>query len=117
MLTSGNSLVIEQVNSEPVFELDSLGTFRIHTLVLDTATLDLNIVEFGTTTVADIDALLVQGGGSICASLDMLGASTLIYDCGDCEARAGSLTLTGDPVICIDSTTTEVVISLSLIHI
>jgi len=109
VLTYGDSIVIEQVSNNPSFTIDSLGTYRIHTLVYDTTSLDLSTVVLGTTTAADVNALLIQGGGSICASLDLLGASTLVYDCGDCEARAGSLTLTVAPVICIDTTTTTTV--------
>ena len=111
VLTSGDDLVIEQVNVDPIFDVDTLGTFRIHTLVFDPSTLDLAVVQFGTTTASDVNALLVQGGGNTCASLDLLGASTLLYDCGDCEARAGSLTMTVDPIICVDSTTANVVLT------
>ena len=46
----------------------------IHTLVYDPSTLDLSIVQFGTTTGFDVNSLLIQGGGSICASLDVNGA-------------------------------------------
>jgi len=108
VLTSGDEFTIQQVSSSPSFEVGDLGSYRIHTLVYDTMTLDLSTVVLGTTLATEVNALLVQGGGSICASLDLLGASTLVYDCGDCEARAGSLTLTVAPVICIDTTTVTV---------
>ena len=108
VLTTGNDLVVTQVNTTPEFDVDSLGIYRIHNLVFDTNTLDLSLVDLGVTTASEVNALLIQGGGTICASLDLLGASTLVYDCGSCEARAGSLTLAVDPVLCVDSTTTTV---------
>ncbi|MBK6543201.1 MAG: hypothetical protein IPG10_18330 [Flavobacteriales bacterium] len=50
------------------------GLYTIHTLVYDPNTLDLTIVELGVTTGFDVNGLLVQGGGAICASLDVAGA-------------------------------------------
>jgi hypothetical protein len=75
VLTRGNGLVIRQVNTEPVFTVNQNGVYRIHTLVYDPATLDLGIVQFGTTTGFDVNSLLIQGGGAICASLDVNGAA------------------------------------------
>jgi hypothetical protein len=74
VLTRGNGLVIRQVNTEPVFNVTQNGIYRIHTLVYDPSTLDLSIVQFGTTTGFDVNGLLIQGGGDICASLDVEGA-------------------------------------------
>ncbi|MBK7887095.1 MAG: hypothetical protein IPJ86_07290 [Bacteroidetes bacterium] len=72
MLTSGTGLVIQQVNATPTFTVTTGGLYTIHTLVYD-STLDLSIVVPGTTTGFDVNGLLVQGGGSICASLDVAG--------------------------------------------
>ena len=66
------------------------GTYRIHALVYDPNTLDLSIVEIGVTTGFDVNALLIQGGGDICASLDVAGALFEVEAC-DCEADAGTL--------------------------
>ena len=77
VLTSGWDLVIQNVNTSPVFEVSQFGAYRIHTLVYNPATLDLGIVEIGVTTGFDVNGLLVQGGGDVCASLDVHGA--LIY--------------------------------------
>jgi len=74
VLTRGNGLVIRQVNSEPVFTVNQNGIYRIHTLVYDPSTLDLSIVQFGTTTGFDVNSLLIQGGGPVCGSLDVQGA-------------------------------------------
>jgi hypothetical protein len=48
-------------------------------LVYDPATLNLGIVVPGVTTGFDVNSLLVQGGGSICASLDVQGAPFLVF--------------------------------------
>src|SRR5690606_39119752 len=75
---SGLDLVIEQVRDVPIFDVTETGSYTIHTLVYNPATLDLSIVEFGVTTGFDVNALLIQGGGSICASLDVTGTSILV---------------------------------------
>lgn len=81
VLTSGVDLVIEAANATPEFPVLTAGEYTIHTLVYDPATLDLGIIEFGVTTAAAVNALLVQGGGSICASLDLNGAPVFVEDC------------------------------------
>jgi hypothetical protein len=70
-LTEGAGVVIVSAGSTPEFTVDAEGTYTIHTLVYDPTTLDLSIVELGVTTGFDVNALLIQGGGSICASLDV----------------------------------------------
>jgi hypothetical protein len=90
VLTSGEGLVIEAVSDMPSFTVNGAGRYTIHTLVYDTATLDLGIVTFGTTTGVDVINLLTQGGGAICGSLDAAGAPFDVEDC-PCEATAGTL--------------------------
>ena len=95
VLTKGEGLVIVGAGAEPSFTVTEAGLYTIHTLVYDAATLDLSIVEFGVTTGFDVNSLLIQGGGAICASLDVAGAP--IYVSGECqpepcEASAGTLT-------------------------
>ncbi|MBL7922819.1 MAG: T9SS type A sorting domain-containing protein [Bacteroidia bacterium] len=105
VLTSGTGLVIEQVSASPSFTVSNSGLYTIHTLVYD-STLNLGIVVPGVTTGFDVNALLVQGGGSICASLDVTGASFQVSnpDAGDIDPDQflnclvnGSTTLTGIP--------------------
>lgn len=92
VLTSGAGLVITAVNNTPDFSVDALGTYTIHTLVYDPATLDLSIIEFDVTTGVEVNALLIQGGGTICAGLDVAGAVFEVVDCGEtCDAFAGTL--------------------------
>ena len=79
VLTRGTGLVIQQAGPTPNFTVTQPGLYRIHTLVYDPATLNLGIVVPGVTTGFDVNSLLVQGGGSICASLDVQGAPFLVF--------------------------------------
>ena len=97
VLTEGAGLVIEQVNGTPNFTVNDAGDYTIHTLVYDPSTLDLSIVQFGITTGFDVNGLLVQGGGSICAALDVAGASITVEVC-PCDADAGTLNFDPTPV-------------------
>jgi hypothetical protein len=90
-LTTGAEPVIVQGALTPSFVVTTAGTYTIHTLVYDDATLDLNGLVFGQTTAASIHALLVQGGGGICASLDLAGAPIVVDECLPCAADAGAL--------------------------
>jgi len=91
VLTQGEDLIIQDVSETPSFTVESQGRFTIHTLVFDPETLDLGIIEFGATTGFDVNALLVQGGGDICAALDVNGAQFNIEACPDCQASAGTM--------------------------
>ncbi|MEZ4739877.1 MAG: T9SS type A sorting domain-containing protein [Flavobacteriales bacterium] len=97
VLTMGEGLVIVQTAATPSFDVDATGSYTIHTLVYDPTTLDLGIVEPGVTTGFDVNALLIQGGGSICGSLDVAGAPILVQLC--CDANAGTLTA-AEPTVC-----------------
>jgi len=81
VLTSGNSLIIQDVNNIPVFGVRTAGNYRIHTLVYNPSTLDLDDIEFGITTAGEINALLRQGGGDICAALDVVGLRFTAVNC------------------------------------
>jgi len=93
VLTQGFGLVIVGVDANPSFTVTAQGTYTIHTLVYDTLTLDLGIVEIGVTTGFNVNALLIQGGGTICGSLDVTGAAIVVNDCApandDCANAAG----------------------------
>lgn len=83
VLTSTDSLVIRQVSTTPTFTVDTTGRYRIHPFVFDSTTLDLGIVQFDTTTAAAVNAFLIQGGGDICAALDVNGALFDVKACTD----------------------------------
>ncbi len=92
VLTQTNGLIIQAVNTAPTFTVNSLDIYRIHTLVYDPATLDLSTIQFGETSAYDIFPLLIAGGGSICASLDVSGAPFKLQECEDvCTADAGTI--------------------------
>ncbi|MBT8253179.1 MAG: LamG domain-containing protein, partial [Bacteroidia bacterium] len=78
VLTKGADLVIVDVSSDPSFVVDMDGLYTVHTLVYDPNTLDLSGVELGVTTGGDVYGLLIDGGGDICASLDVTGFSVEI---------------------------------------
>ncbi len=100
VLTTGQDLVILATSAEPSFPVAATGLFTIHTLVYDPATLDLSGVVPGETTGGNVAALLLQGGGSICGSLDVQGAQFQVADCAPvCDAFAGTITAT-DPEVC-----------------
>jgi len=80
VLTSGSGLVIEGVNAAPIFTVEEAGDYTIHTLVYDASTLDLSIVQIGATTGFDVNSLLEQGGGTICAALDVPGAPITVEE-------------------------------------
>jgi len=83
VLTSGLNFIIEGVSPDPMFTVGSAGNFTIHTLVFDPAILDLSIVEFGVTTALEVNPLLIQGGGTICAALDLTGATFMVEELPD----------------------------------
>ena len=91
VLTSGTGLVIEQLGATPEFTVTTGGLYTIHSFVFP-SDLDLSVVVPGVTTGFDVNGLLVQGGGSLCASLDVAGAQFNVSDDCGCTADAGSLT-------------------------
>ena len=82
VLTSNPGLVIQQTNTAPTFTVNAIGSYTIHTLVYDPNTLDLSIITPGVTTAGEVNSLLQQGGGTICASLDVNGAPISVTLCG-----------------------------------
>ena len=91
VLTTGQDLVLIDADAVPFFTLSDPELYTIHTLVYDPNTLDISAIEFGTTTAAEVAALLIQGGGNVCASLDLAGAQILVIDCEDACAGAEGL--------------------------
>jgi hypothetical protein len=79
VLTSGAGLVIEQLGATPEFTVTTGGLYTIHSFVFP-SDLDLSVVVPGVTTGFDVNGLLVQGGGSLCASLDVAGAQFNVTD-------------------------------------
>jgi hypothetical protein len=92
VLTQGDDQVIMAIGDEPVFTVAALDVFGIHALVANPATLNLSEIVIGTSVLGDLEALLVQAGGSDCGVLDMVGTQFSVNECGSgCGAHAGSL--------------------------
>ena len=80
VLTSGDDLVIQDLSSAPEFSVTEGGKYTIHPFVFPSDFDPSTVVEFGTTTGFDVNSLLVQGGGDLCASLDVIGAMVIVSD-------------------------------------
>ncbi len=95
VLTSGDALVIQETNGEPIFCVEDTGKFTIHTLVYDPTKLDLSGITPGETTGGDVLELIALN--DTCAKLDVEGAMFQIDTCTtdippeDCITDAGSL--------------------------
>lgn len=98
--------VIWQLSASPLFTVTALGSYGIHTLVIDTLTFDTTSIDFGVSTIADVNALLVPGGGTICGSVDEPGAAIDVIDCPACDAVAGTLTPDETEVCLVDGSAT-----------
>ena len=107
VLTQGDELVILNAGPDPSFEVTEAGDYTIHSLVYDPNTLDLDIIEFGTTTGFDVNGLLIQGGGTICASLDVPGALIIVNDEEECLADA-ALLFSPSPINCLSGGTSVI---------
>ncbi|TBN13726.1 T9SS type A sorting domain-containing protein [Hyunsoonleella pacifica] len=100
-LTQGNELLIRQVGGAPEFTVNEAGNYTIHTLVYPTD-LDLGGVVPNETTGFDVNGLLIQGGGSLCASLDVTGAPVMVENEEEiCEASSGKM-YSPKPIQCLD---------------
>ncbi|MBK6342744.1 MAG: T9SS type A sorting domain-containing protein [Flavobacteriales bacterium] len=102
VLTVGQDLTIVQTSATPAFFVDVLGDYVIHTLVYDPNTLDLSGVVLGVTQAGEILSQLIQGGGTVCGSLDVVGAPVAVIECLECEADAGTITA-DDESVCLDA--------------
>ncbi len=83
ILTSGDELVIEEFMNEPYFEVEGDGKFAIHNLVYNPGSLPIGFIQLGHTTLGFLNSFLIQGGGDICAALDMTGAVFEVEPCKD----------------------------------
>ena len=99
VLTSGPTLIIEQLGLTPEFVVDAAGDYTIHTLVAeltdteDPNYLDVSVVVPGTTTGGQVLDIVIDNG--LCAALDVTGAPIVVESC---TADAGTLTADATPV-------------------
>ncbi len=107
VLTQGDDLVIVDTGIAPSFAISESGEYAIHSLVYDPSTLDLNSIVLGLTRAMEINNILLQGGGDICASLDLTGVgfTAEVLNTGAliplspsrCFMGSGSMTLSATP--------------------
>ena len=101
LLTDAQGTVLE-VSDTPEFWVDQTGTYAINGLVYDPLSFNVSAITRGSTTLADLNAQFVQGGGFLCAGLDLDGASVQVTNCASCDVAVGTLT-TADPTVwCTD---------------
>ncbi|MEL7020317.1 MAG: SdrD B-like domain-containing protein, partial [Bacteroidota bacterium] len=91
VLTRGDNQVIQQINDSPSFTVNTAGQYTVHTLIYQNTPgtsqyLNLSNILLGTTPLSTLDAQLRQGGGTVCAALDLTGASVEV---DPCDARLG----------------------------
>ncbi|WP_168796604.1 T9SS type A sorting domain-containing protein [Cognatitamlana onchidii] len=100
VLTMGEGLVIKGLGETPEFKVEEAGDYTIHSIVFDPETLDTDIVVPGQTTGFDVNGLLIQGGGMICASLDVAGAKVSVMESEVCVVDSGSM-YSKNPINCL----------------
>ena len=100
LLSAGQNLVLQQIQSQPDFAISDTGTFAIHPLVYDSTNFDLGTLLLGQSTIAELMAAMNQAG--ICADIDSAGLSTMIPEC-PCAADIGTMQLLPPTPDCWDN--------------
>ncbi len=102
LLVQGPGLIIQNVEPGSTFEWPLTGEYAVLSIVYAPFTIDPYAVQLGVTSAFDLNAQLLQGGGAVCGSLDLVGASFTVIDCAvPCTANAGE---DGDVTICSSGT-------------
>ncbi|MCP4120126.1 MAG: T9SS type B sorting domain-containing protein, partial [Bacteroidetes bacterium] len=103
LLTNEPDNQILQVEEAAQFTISSPGDFSIHSLVYHPDSLDLSMIVFSETPLDNIEALLQEGGGSICGALDEEGVIfTAVEDCAECNVEGGVIATSDPSEFCID---------------
>jgi len=103
VLTSGTGLIIEQIQNTPDFTVQNSGDYTVHTLVYNPSTLNVSSITAGTTTGFDVNGMLIQGGGDICAALDVAGAPVSVIN-----SNAGTISLETPSPVCFEFTSAKI---------
>lgn len=85
LLSKASNSIVKLMSDTPSFVLAGSGEFVIHTFIYDPATYDVSTIDFGETSIFDINLQLINGGGLICASLDVVGTTVLVNKCTTCN--------------------------------
>ncbi len=102
LLTNSNGVIV-QLASQPEFLISSQGSYTIHGMVYNPQAYSTNTITLGQTRLADLNAQFVQGGGFICAGLDLVGVRVEVEACSDCTASVGALSIDGPTIWCTDN--------------
>ena len=99
VLTKGTNLVIQQVSNAPTFTVNATGEYRIHTLVFDGNSaninfLDLSVVVLGTTKGGDVIGII--NDRKLCAVLDATGVKFIVNPTPAAPAFAGKTICAGE---------------------
>lgn len=101
LLSKGGDKIIVQADATRDFNVTDDGVYGIHTLVYRYQTLNPNsVIQYGVTTISDIQDLLQQGGGNICGAINGVGAVITVENCvlnGVSEAIDASLNVYPNP--------------------
>jgi len=87
VLTAGDDFVLRQLAASPEFTVFEPGKFAIHTIVYPANVDLLNMITFRETTAADV----VNSLSDTCASLDGIGAATMVEYLGCSKAAPNSV--------------------------
>ncbi|WP_452224077.1 T9SS type A sorting domain-containing protein [Lacinutrix chionoecetis] len=77
---TGELEILEWTTTGSSFDFTSLGIFRVHVLVFDDETLDLNSIQLGQTTATDVENTIAAN--NICASLEEVGVAVEVIPGG-----------------------------------
>lgn len=104
ILSREEALVITTLDVVPTFAVVETGLYTIHSWIYDPETFDLADIDFGSTTAGEIFGLTLEGGGALCASLDIQGAPTNVEDNVQAPCTASPAQLySPDAISCINN--------------
>jgi len=101
LLVDANRVILA-ASANPTFEVTSTGNYTIHGIVYDPFSFSLGAIEFGETTLSGLNAQFVQGGGFICAGLELDGEPVRVETCAGCTAAVSPLTVGSATIWCTD---------------
>jgi len=105
ILTSGADDAIIRISTNRSIKMIEAGEFAIHSLVYDPATINLNNFNNNNSTIANINVLLLQGGGMICGALQTVGTAVILEDCPFdpvANTRFQDVAVTDTDTFCLD---------------
>jgi hypothetical protein len=74
---TNNAGAILQTGTTPTFNVTTIGTYEIHTVVVNPTTITLANYN----NISTLNAVLIQGGGVICGVVELTGAVFVVKDC------------------------------------